>query len=59
MGQHTVKVWDKPHTVTTNQKSKSVWVCGGEYMGEYHTTEDRSESTAIKRWREWATYKGN
>jgi len=35
-----------------------VWIAHGEYMGESHSTQDRSEGTAAKRWREWAEYKG-
>jgi hypothetical protein len=30
---HTVLVWDKPQEVSTCQKSKSVWIAVGEYMG--------------------------
>ena len=56
---HTVNVWGKPYEVTTARRSKSVWVCSGSYMGEHHSTQDRTESTAIKRWCEWARYKGN
>jgi hypothetical protein len=59
MGTHRVIVWDKPYTVTTDQLSKSVWRATGEYGGERHSTQDRSEGTAVKRWREWAQYKGN
>jgi hypothetical protein len=59
MAQHIVKVWDKPHTVAVDQKSKSVWIAVGDYMGEQITVQDRSESTALKRWREAARYKGN
>jgi hypothetical protein len=29
----TVKVWDKPHIITVYQKSKTVWIAVGEYMG--------------------------
>jgi hypothetical protein len=58
MGRHIVRVWDEPHTIETHQKSKSVWVASGEYMGETHSTQDRTEGAAVKRWREWAQYKG-
>ena len=59
MPDHTVEVWGKSYTVITHQKSKSVWVAVGKYMGETIRAEDRSKATAIKRWREAARYKGN
>lgn len=55
----TILVWDKPHEVTVHQKSKSVWVASGTYMGESLQRQDASERTAIKRWAEAARYKGN
>jgi hypothetical protein len=58
MSEHTVLVWGKQHSVTTYRKSKSVWVATGTYMGESHSTQDQTEGAAIKRWREWAEYKG-
>ena len=54
-----VMVWGKPIEVSVHQKSKSVWVASGSYMGEYKQTTDRSANTAAARWREWAQYKGN
>lgn len=54
-----VMVWDKPYPVTTHRKSKAVWIASGEYRGEHHSSEGRTEGAAIKRWREWAEYKGN
>ncbi len=54
---HTVEVWGKSYTVFTRftrQKSKSVWIAVGKYMGEPIEVKDRSEATAIKRWREAA-----
>jgi hypothetical protein len=59
MARRTVEVWGKRCELETYQKSGSVWVASGEYMGESHSTQDRSETTAVKRWREWAEYKGN
>jgi hypothetical protein len=59
MGSHVVRVWDKPYTVTTDKLSKSVWRASGEHMGESHSTQDRTQGAAVKRWREWAQYKGN
>ena len=31
--KRTVTVWDKTYEITVNQKSKSVWVAVGDYMG--------------------------
>jgi hypothetical protein len=59
MGEHVVRVWDKPYPVSTYRKSKSVWIASGEYMGESHSSQDQTEGAAVKRWREWAQYKGN
>ena len=59
--EHTVKVWDKPHTITIHQEpaSRSVWIAVGDYMGESIRVKGRSENTAKKRWIEAAIYKGN
>ncbi|HXI87762.1 MAG TPA: hypothetical protein VNH64_09910 [Parvularculaceae bacterium] len=57
--EHDVMVWGKSHKVRTYKKSKSVWVASGKYNDESITTQDRSESTALKRWREAADYRGN
>ncbi len=54
MPDHTVEVWGKPYTVTTYQKTKSVWIASGEYMGEPIQTKGRSKGAAIKRWKERA-----
>jgi hypothetical protein len=52
-------IWDEPHEVQVYQSSKSVWIAVGEYMGERIEVKDRSESTALKRWKDAARYKGN
>lgn len=59
MAEHIVDVWDKPHTVTVHQKSKSVWVAVGEYHGERLEVTSRSESQAVKAWWDAAMYRGN
>lgn len=59
MGSTMVVVWDKRYEVTTDRISKSVWRASGDYEGESHSVQDRTEGAAIKRWREWAQYKGN
>jgi hypothetical protein len=54
-----VKVWGDPYTGEVYQKSKSVWIATGEYMGEVHSTQGRSATSAAATWQEWARYKGN
>jgi hypothetical protein len=58
MGTHIVEIWNEKCEVGTDRMSKTVWRASGSYMGEYHQVTDRTEGTALKRWREWATYKG-
>lgn len=55
----TVMVWGKPYEISVTQRSKSVWVASGDYMGKYIQTQDRSSGTAAARWREAAQYRGN
>lgn len=57
--EHTVKVWDKPHEVSVYQKSKSVWIAVGTYMGQRLEVKGRTQSQALSAWREAARYKGN
>ena len=59
MPDHTVRVCDTPYTVTTYQKTKSVWIAVGEYMGETIQTKGRTKGAAVKRWKERAHFKGN
>jgi hypothetical protein len=59
MAQVIVEVWGKSHSISVYQKSKSVWIAVGDYMGERLEAQGRSESTAANRWREAARYKGN
>jgi hypothetical protein len=58
VGEHTARVWDKPHSVSVHQKSKTVWVAVGEYNGERVEVKGRTESQALAAWREAARYKG-
>jgi hypothetical protein len=55
----TVKVWDKPHIITVYQKSKTVWIAVGEYMGRRIEVKGSSASSAAKWWAEAARYHGN
>jgi hypothetical protein len=54
-----VQVWDKPYEIIVEQKSKSVWIASGEYMGNYLQVKGSSSSAAAKHWAEAARYKGN
>jgi hypothetical protein len=54
-----VKVWEKPCEITVHQKSKTVWIAVGEYMGDRIETKGSSQSSAAAHWREAARYKGN
>ena len=56
--QRRVTVWGEPIMIDVYQRSKSVWVASGEYLGHSIQTTDRSASTAAKRWQEAAKYKG-
>ena len=56
--EHEVEVWGQLQKVTVNQKSKSVWVAIGQYMGESIMVKGRSETQAIGLWRDAAKYRG-
>ncbi|SBV53149.1 hypothetical protein XBLMG947_3955 [Xanthomonas bromi] len=56
--EHTVQVWNQPQQITVYQKSKSVWIAVGTYMGERVDVKGRTESQAIGSWREAARYRG-
>ena len=53
-----VIVWGKPEIVDVHQRSKSVWVATGSYMGQSHETTGRSAAQAAGAWRVWATTVG-
>jgi hypothetical protein len=59
MMTQTVTVWDEKLEIRVYQKSKSVWVAVGEYMGRPLEVTGRSANTAAAHWREAARYKGN
>jgi len=54
-----ITVWDKPYEITVHQKSKSVWIASGHYMGQYLQVKGSTASQAESHWREAARYKGN
>lgn len=55
----TVSVYGKAFTVKVIQRSKSVWIASGEYLGESYSTQGRTDSDAATAWQRWASYKGN
>lgn len=54
----TVEVWGKRIEVDVHQKSKSVWIASGEYLGKRFDASDRSQNSALKRWQEAARSRG-
>jgi hypothetical protein len=62
MMKRSVKVWETDeHSCEINvyQKSKSVWVSVGTYMGKEVRVEGSSANTAIAKWRDTAHYRSN
>lgn len=59
MAVQRVVVWGKPYEISVYQRSKSVWIATGDYMGQTLEVKGASETTAARRWQEAATYKGN
>lgn len=59
MSKQRVTVWGEVILIDVHQVSKSVWIASGEYMGQRFDAKDRTASTAAKRWKEAATYRGN
>ena len=57
--KQTVRVWDESQEITVYQKSKTVWVAVGEYMGGRVETKGSSASAAAKHWQDAARYRGN
>jgi hypothetical protein len=56
-----VKVWDgeDPCEITVVQKSKSVWIAVGTYMGKEVRVEGRTPNNASALWRDTAHYRSN
>jgi hypothetical protein len=63
MGQlvfkRTVVVWEEPHEITVQRKSRGVWLAVGHYMGERLEVNGTTETRAAENWREAAEYRGN
>ena len=56
---HKVTVWGQQYTVTVYQKSKSVWVAVGDYMGKPFEIKARSAGAAVDAWKLEAEYEGD
>jgi hypothetical protein len=56
--EHPVTVQGTPCTVTVYQRSKSVWIAVGYYLGERVETKHSREWTALRLWIEAADFKG-
>ena len=56
--ERTINVWGKPCQVNVHQKSKSVWIAVGDYMGARVETKGRSANAALGLWADAASYRG-
>lgn len=61
MMKRVVKVWDgdEPCEITVIQKSKSVWIAVGQYMGKEIRVQGRTANNASTLWRDAAHYRSN
>ena len=59
--KRSVRVWDgdNPCEISLVQKSKSVWVAVGEYMGKRIEVQGRTANNATAIWRDAAHYRSN
>ncbi len=57
--ERQVTVWDKRQDVSVYQKSKTVWIAVGQYMGATIETKSSSANSALKLWVDAAKYRGN
>lgn len=57
-GETTVKVHGRDIAISVHQRSKTVWVASGEYMGQVISVTGRTQTQAISQWREAARYIG-
>jgi hypothetical protein len=55
--ERSVAVWGRLQNIIVYQKSKTVWVAAGKYMGEDHQAQGPNANTAAQGWQQWATYK--
>ena len=54
-----VEVWSKRYEITVYQKSKSVWIAAGDYMGHRVEVKGSSANSAATHWKDAARYRGN
>lgn len=57
--ERTVHVWDVAHFITVYQKSKSVWIAVGDYMGKPIEVKGSSASSAASAWANATRFMGN
>jgi hypothetical protein len=48
--ERMVMVWGEPQTVTVYQRSRTVWVAIGDYMGNAIDVKGSSERRVLKLW---------
>jgi hypothetical protein len=53
--ERSVNVWGRPCVVQVDQKSQTVWVVTGEYLGKTTSVKDQTASSAVRLWVETAT----
>lgn len=54
-----VKVWETVVELTVHQRSKSVWIAYGEYLGKSYEGQGRTANAAAASWKERARYATN
>lgn len=56
-----VRVWEgeEPVEITVVQKSKSLWVASGQYIGKSITVQGRTANNAAALWKDAAHYRSN
>ena len=59
MAERTVKVHSDTVEISVYQKSKSVWIATGTYLGQHYQVTGRSEVQAASAWAEAARYHNN
>jgi hypothetical protein len=57
--QQTVHVHDEKIEITVHQKSKSVWIAVGDYMGKPLEGKGSSAKSAASAWADAARFMGN
>ena len=53
-----VTISDQPYEITVYQKSRTVWIAVGDYMGKKIERKARSARSAASHWRAAARYRG-